>query len=70
MGVARVRWCGCKSLREEEMRAGAAEQGEGFGGGGGGRLMGRIKIHGPTRPRDSSRPRRKRLTKEILLSYC
>jgi hypothetical protein len=34
-----------------------------------GRLMGRIEIHGPTRTRDSSRPRRKRLTKEILLSY-
>jgi hypothetical protein len=32
-------------------------------------LVGRIKIRGPTRPRDSSRPRRKRLTKEILLSY-
>jgi hypothetical protein len=33
------------------------------------RLMGRIKVQGPTRPRDSSRPRRKQLTKEILLSY-
>jgi hypothetical protein len=32
-------------------------------------FVGRIKIRGPTRPRDSSRPRRKCLTKEILLSY-
>jgi hypothetical protein len=31
--------------------------------------MGRIKVQGPTRPRDSSRPHRKQLTKEILLSY-
>jgi hypothetical protein len=82
MGAARVRWCGCKSLREEEeMGGGARPRARGNGGGctrGGdwgraarvkGRLMGRIKIHGPTRPRDSPRPRRKRLTKEILLSY-
>jgi hypothetical protein len=54
-----------------EMGGGAA-QGEGIRGRAArvkGRLMGRIEIHGPTRPRDSSRPRRKRLTKEILLSY-
>jgi hypothetical protein len=51
---------------------GAAAKGEGIRGRAArvkGRLMGRIKIHGPTRPRDSSRPRHKRLTKEILLSY-
>jgi hypothetical protein len=29
MGAARVRWCGCKGLREEEM-----------GGGGGGQRLG------------------------------
>ena len=54
-----------------EMGRGAA-QGEGIRGRAArvkGRLMGRIEIHGPTRPHDSSRPRRKRLTKEILLSY-
>jgi hypothetical protein len=32
-------------------------------------LVGWIKIRGPTHPRDSSRPRRKRLTKKILLFY-
>jgi hypothetical protein len=34
-----------------------------------GRLVGRIEIHGPTRPHDSSRPQRISLTKKILLSY-
>jgi hypothetical protein len=27
MGAARVRWCGCKGLREEEMGGGAAAKG-------------------------------------------
>jgi hypothetical protein len=58
-GGARVRWCGCKSLREEEMggRGGGQGPGEGIRGRVArvkGRLMGRIEIHGPTRPRDSS----------------
>jgi hypothetical protein len=51
---------------------GAAAQGGGIRGRAArvkGRLMDRIKIHGSTRPHDNSRPRRKRLTKEILLSY-
>jgi hypothetical protein len=51
---------------------GGAAQGEGIRGRVArvkGRLVGRIEIHGPTRPRDSSRPRRTHLTKEIVLSY-
>jgi hypothetical protein len=60
---------------------GAAKRVGEWGGGctkkgrlGGGRLrvwglVGRNKIRGPTRPRDGSRPRCKRLTKEILLPY-
>jgi hypothetical protein len=42
MGAARVRWCGCKSLREEEMGGGGVQglgemgglhKGRGCGGG-------------------------------------
>jgi hypothetical protein len=42
MGAARVRWCGCKSLREEEMGGGGGQglgemgglhKGRGLGGG-------------------------------------
>jgi hypothetical protein len=64
-------------------RGGGGQEGRGMGGGrlhkeGGGLgegrlglwgLVGRNKICGPTRPRDGSRPRCKRLTKEILLPY-
>jgi hypothetical protein len=32
MGVARVRWCGCKSLREEEMGGGRRPRARGNGG--------------------------------------
>jgi hypothetical protein len=32
-GAARVRWCGCKGLREEEMGVGGGSQGLGEMGG-------------------------------------
>jgi hypothetical protein len=61
-----------RGRRPRARRNGGAAHGEGIRGRAArvkGRLMGWIEIHGPTRLRDSSRPRRKRLTKEILLSY-
>jgi hypothetical protein len=76
--------CGYKCLRKEEMgEGGGGQEGRGMGGGlhkewggglGGGRLglwglVGQNKICDPTRPRDGSRPRCKRLTKGILLPY-
>jgi hypothetical protein len=75
---------GCKGLRRKMAREGRGRQPRPRGNGGAaaqrggirgraarvkGRLMGQIKVQGPTRPRDSSRPRHKQLTKEILLSY-
>jgi hypothetical protein len=75
---------GCKGLRRKKMRDGRGRRPWPRGNGGvaaqrggirgraarvKGRLMGRIKVQGPTRPRDNSRPHRKQLTKEILLSY-
>jgi len=82
MGGARV-WCVAASAWERRRWEGGGQEGRGMGGGtaaqrmgglGGGRLglwglVGRNKICGPTRPRDGSRPRCKRLTKEILLPY-
>jgi hypothetical protein len=32
MGAARVRWCGCKGLREEEMGGGQRPKVRGMGG--------------------------------------
>jgi hypothetical protein len=83
MGGARVLvGDGGKGLRRKKMREGRGRWPRPRGNGGlhkggirgrearvKGRLMGRIKVQGPTRPRNSSRPRRKQLTKEILLSY-
>jgi hypothetical protein len=61
---------GCKGLRRKKMREGRGKWPRPWGNGGGGctkgegirgraarvkgRLMGRIKVHGPTRPRDRS----------------
>jgi hypothetical protein len=83
MGGGRLGFGVClQEFGKEEMRRGVAGKGgENEGGGctsgglgekgrlGLGRLVGRNTNRGPTCPRDSSRPRRKCPTKQILLPY-